>query len=364
MQESKRNAALDIVRIIATFCVISFHFIASIGFTDVYMVGIRMYILCIMRSAFSVCVPLFLLLTGYLMRKKKWSGRFYLGIVKTLSIYTMASVLCHFLEEGRLGWDFLRSLIFGSGTGYSWYIRMYTGLFLLIPFLNMMYRGDLSIQEEAGNRKYRKALIGTLLYLTALPGVLNIFVFSWEWWKNPSISTKYVELISNFWTQCYPITYYMIGCYLAEYGLKMRRKTCALLLLAVALAKGSFEFYRADGLEYVFGSWQEYGSLFQVIQAVLAFNLIATIDTHGYSDGVKKLLKITSDWCLGAYLVSEIFEELFYPVLIENVASVGLRLNYYPVMAVTVFVCSLLLSGILNLLYDSLRSAVVKIKVK
>lgn len=301
---------------------------------------------------------------GIFDEEEKLSGRFYLGIVKTLSIYVMASVLCRFWGSGNFDWDFLRSLIFGSGTGYSWYIRMYTGLYLLIPFLNMMYRGDFTLQEEAGARRYRKVLIGTLLYLTALPGVLNIFVFSGDWWRNPSTSKNYAELISNFWVLCYPITYYMIGSYLAEYGLKIRRRTCAALLIVVMVAKGSFDFYRADGLEYVFGSWQEYGSLFQVVQAVLAFRLIATIDTHRYSNGVKKILKIASDLCLGAYLVSEIFEELFYPVLIENVASVGLRLNYYPIMAAAVFVCSMLLSGMLNLLYDFIRSVLLRVKAK
>lgn len=361
MNETKRNSALDLVRIFATFCVISFHYTASMGFMDVYIAGGRMYLMCILRSLTSVCVPLFLLLTGYLMRNKRWSGSYYLGIVKTLSIYAMASALCYYLEFRCLDLDFLVALINGTGTGYSWYIQMYTGLFLMIPFLNMMYRGD---QAGVDVRKYKKVLIGTLLVLTALPGVLNIYVFSGDWWRHPSISRDYVHLMSTFWAGIYPIAFYMIGSYLAEYGLNMRRRTCAFWLVLVVLAKGTFDFYRADGMEYASGAWQEYGSLFQVVQAVLVFQFISSIQTRNFAPWVKKGLKTASDLCFGAYMVSEVFEQLFYPALKANVTSAGLRMNYYPLMAGMVFVCSMALSGVLNLLYDALRKLLTISKKK
>lgn len=347
----KRNPALDIVRIVATFCVLSFHYLACIGFMDVYMVGIRMYILCLMRGAFSVCVPLFIILTGYLMGKKQLSARFYLGIVKTLAIYVMASIICEWAKYGVPGWGFLGKLTSGYGTGYSWYIQMYTGLFLLIPFLNMMYRGDKTMQEPASKR-YKHVLIGTLLVLSALPQVTNIFSFSRAWWKHPSTSHDYVSLLSTYWTGLYPFAYYMIGCYFAEYGLKIRRSTCGILLVVVILAKGSFDFYRADGLEYAFGTWQDYGSLFQVIHAVLAFHWLSTVNTSRFGAGLRKGLKTVSDLCLGIYLVSQVFEELFYPMMTERVASVGHRLVYYPVMIVPVFLCSMALSWVLNGVFD------------
>lgn len=358
MKEMKRNSALDLVRIIATFCVISVHFFMYTEFYDVYIVGARMFLMCVMREAFMICVPMFLMLTGYLMRKKELSGRFYHGIVKTLAVYAIVSVLCAFSEDRALNGVFLADLIYGAGTRYSWYIRMYTGLFLLIPFLNMMYRGNYAPGEEKKARNYRRTLIVTLLYLTALPGILNIYVFSGTWWKSPSGSTDYVKLVSNFWTLLYPITYYFLGSYIAEYGMKMRRWVCGVLMIAVMVAKGAFAYYRADGLTFQQGPWQEWGSLLQVVQAVLAFRFFSTIRTDHFSGGVKKLLKTVSDLCLGTYLVSQIFEDLFYPVLRARVASVGHRLNYYPIMALSVFLCSMALSALINLAYGGMQKGI------
>lgn len=352
---SKRNPALDVVRIVATICVITFHCIGRNGLYDVYMVGTRMYLLCILQAAVTLCVPLFIILTGYLMRKKRLNKKFYGGIVKTLVIYAMAATVCEIVKYGMPGKTFLAKLTSGRGTGYSWYVAMYMGLFLIIPFLNMMYRGDFSDQGSASAKKYKRSLIASLLALTALPPAVNIFVFDMEWWKNPTISTEYLEILTTFWVSMYPVTYYMIGCYLAEYGLKLRRSVCGLLLAAVILVNGSHSFLRSCGMEYASGSWLSYGSLAIVIQSTLAFQWIASANTQNWSNGVQKLLKILSDLCFGAYLVSQIFETLFYPMFAEAVPSVGLRMNYYPLMVGMVFVCSMALSGGLHLVYEGIH---------
>jgi len=51
---------------------------------------------------------------------------------------------------------------------YSWYVNMYIGCFLLIPFLNLLWN-SLSSQES------RRILVIVLLVLTALPSVLNVY---------------------------------------------------------------------------------------------------------------------------------------------------------------------------------------------
>jgi len=78
----KRNPSLDIIRCIALFSVISVHFFLNNGFYGEIVIGKTMYIATIFRSMFMVCVPLFLVLTGYLMSGKKLSKTYYLGIKK------------------------------------------------------------------------------------------------------------------------------------------------------------------------------------------------------------------------------------------------------------------------------------------
>lgn len=352
MKENNRNPALDIVRIVATFCVISFHCVGGNGLYEVYMIGTRMYLLSILHAATMVCVPLFIMLTGYLMRKKHLSRKFYKGIVKTLSIYVLAAIVCDPGEILCRGMEGLAKLTSGRGTGYSWYVGMYMGLFLMIPFLNVMYRGDFADPESEPAKKYKRTLISSLLCLTALPGSVNIFVFTREWWKNPTISSDYLEIVITFWKSMYPITYYMIGCFLSEYGLKLRRRTCGLLLGAVTILNGTYSFMRSCGLEYAGGTWLSYGSLTIVIQSVLVFNWIAAADTKNYPEWLKTFLKHISDLCFGAYLVSQLFEEYFYPMFRRAIPSVGYRISYYPLMIGLVFVCSLMLSALLNLVYE------------
>lgn len=364
MKESKRNPALDLVRIVATICVMTYHCIGIHGIYDVYMIGARMYILCILQAAVTSCVPLFIILTGYLMGKKRLSKHFYSGIVKTLAIYVMASLLCEFKKFWPFGIEAIAKLTSGRGTGYSWYVGMYIGLFLMIPFLNAMYRGDFPDGQSACAKKYKRILIASLLAITALPQSVNIFVFQKEWWQNPTISKDYLEIIITFWTSMYPLAYYMIGCYLAEYGLKIRRATCGLLLVAVTVANGSYSFFRSCGMELATGTWQSYGALTMVLQSTLAFHFISTTNTQNFSNGMRKCLKIASDLCFGAYLVSQMPEEYFYPMFRAAIPSVGYRMNYYPLMVGLVFVCSMALSAGLNVIYEGIRKGTVYLMVK
>ena len=166
-----------------------------------------------------ICVPLFIILTGYLMSNKKWSGRYYLGIVKTLGIYLLASIVCIVYKITVLHQDItfsnaLFSILDFTGANYSWYIEMYIGLFLLIPFINAMFRG-------LETRKARLALVLTLLSLSALPSIINIFNFDVVgWWAQPSLSVVYRSIVPDWWIMIYPLTYYCIGAYMNEYPIK------------------------------------------------------------------------------------------------------------------------------------------------
>lgn len=70
VQKRERNCNLDIIRCVAVFTVICVHFFLNSEYYTYPIVGERMYIMTFICTAARVCVPLFLLLTGYLMRQK------------------------------------------------------------------------------------------------------------------------------------------------------------------------------------------------------------------------------------------------------------------------------------------------------
>lgn len=72
---------------------------------------------------------------------------------------------------------------------------MWIGLFLLTPFLNILYR-------HIPNQKQKLVLLGTLFLITALPD-----------WTN-----RYgLHLVPEFWVNCFPLFFYFAGAYIREY---------------------------------------------------------------------------------------------------------------------------------------------------
>lgn len=350
MDISKRNSALDITRITALFCVISVHFFLNSGFYGQPMFGKRMFVMTVMRSAFMICVPLFIMLTGYLMNRKTLSGKYYGGIVKTLGIYLLASVACMVYKVAVLHREITADLTFWgvfnySTADYSWYIEMYIGLFLLIPFLNAMY-GGLKSQKE------KLALIITLICLTSLPNMVNIFNFDVaDWWKTPYLSTEYRQFLPDWWTRLYPLTYYFLGAYLREFPLKLRQFVKLIILGGCIIAFGSFNFYRS---RYGFFAWSQYNDwqgLPNVIMTLFAFSFLSSIKTDKYPKLLKRLLMSLSDLCLGAYLVSSIFDSYFYTALKSHEPLMTHRLEYFVLIVPAVFICSLALSFVMNTVY-------------
>ena len=89
-----RNTSLDIIRVVAVFLVNSVHFFLYNGFYTETVQGVPYFVMTVMRVLFTACVPLFMILTGYLMSKKTLSKSYYKGIRKTLIVYALATVAC------------------------------------------------------------------------------------------------------------------------------------------------------------------------------------------------------------------------------------------------------------------------------
>lgn len=358
-----RNPAMDIVRCFAFFSVVSIHFFLKCGFYEETVSGWLMYFMVVVRSATIVCVPLFLLLSGYLMHNRRPTREYYAKLGKTVTIYILSSLCCLiyrylFLHHQPSPVGAVLDILCYAAAPYSWYIEMYLGLFLIIPFLNILY-------HNIGDKKGKQLLIVILLVLTALPAVTNIYSLSGlDWWLTPSSSDHYAQIVPRWWTGIYPITYYLIGCYLKEYPIKIRLRYCALLLAASYLIVGTFNYYRSYGSSFIWGPWQDWNSFLNVLQTVLVFTLLSRLNYQCFGSKATAFLGKLSDWCLGAYLVSWIFEQIFYPILSDIQPNVQLRFFYMPVIVPIVFVCSLALSAVISLVYSGLDRLLTIVKAK
>lgn len=328
-----RNPQMDVIRCLALFCVIGVHFFKHTGFYDVSVVGIGMFILVLVRNFFMICVPLFITLSGYLLRNKGASISYYFRIIPILMIYLLASLACalytwvfmpeHFSIGGMIAG------IFGYYTApYGWYIGMYIGLFLLIPFLNILY-------NHIQTKRLKTILILSLVFLTAGDSLINDFF----------------PLFPSYWTAMYPITFYFIGCYLAEYPLKLKRYTNILLIVIVLVLSGSVSYCCSYGSVFQHNKWQDYGSFLTTLQTILVFNLITLSDCSRCGPKTGKVLSYISNCCLGAYLVSWIFDSIFYEVLNAYRLTILDKAKFFIPVTLAVYICSLLLSAVLNGIY-------------
>lgn len=341
---SERSPAMDVIRCTALACVAGVHFFSRIGYYYVPLTGARMYLMTVMRTAFMVCVPLFLLLSGYLCRKHRPCAAYYAKLGRILGVYALAvltGILFQRVHGGRelSPAEGLRSFFDYSGSQYGWYMEMYLGLFLLIPYLNVLYEG-------LGTERARRGLILTLLVMTALPPVVNVYDLTTpEWWSAPGVVTgNYFQLLPDWWTMIYPLTYYFLGAYLRDHPLKLRRWVILGLFFLTTVGDSAYVIWRCrDGL-FQWGAWQNNPSLFLTIRSVLLFAWLRSGDYSRMGSGLRWVLAKISAWSFGAYLVSWIFDTLVYERINAYVTDVHLRLEWFPVAVPAVLLGSLLTS--------------------
>ena len=342
-----RNTAMDIIRIVAVFFVICIHFFLNSGFYGQVVSGTNMYILFILRTLSSVCIPMFLILTGYLMCKKILSKKYYVGNVKTLIIYILASIFCTLFKVYYLNTpidfgDFILSVLNFSGAPYSWYIELYIGLFLLIPFLNVMY-------NKLESKRKKQVLVLTLIVITVLPSIINIFsVTSDSLCFNPTLGDAITKLVPAWWKEFYPVTYYITGCYLREYGLKIKTSVLTILFVVCTFVFSSFNYYRSYGELFEAGQYIAWNGFEPYLLGVMFFVLLSRINANKFPKVIRRVIYKISSVSLGIYLISYIPDTIIYAQLNIKVALISDKLIYFLPVTLIVLLCSIFLAFILN----------------
>ncbi len=356
-KNQKRDLRLDIIRLFALFTVVAVHFFLNIGYYENPMAGKTMLVSTIIRNFLMICVPLFMTLTGYLMNKKELSTKYYKGLLRIIATYLICSIIYFLYEIFYLKMDigiltFIFDFLSFKGVPTAWYIEMYIGLFILIPFLNM-------IINNLKNQKQFKILLLTLLILISLPGLINIYRFdSIDWWLHPITNTEYTKIMPAWWTGFYPVLYYFLGAYIKKYSIEEKTPILKsiIILTIVTIINGLFTYYRSDNALFFYGPWTDHYSLFVFIQTYIVFNLLLKIKIKPKSPKVTNIFKVLSNAVLGAYLISYIFDNYIYGIIINRLPNINDRFIYFPI-----FIISFILSIISAILIEQIRLLIFKI---
>jgi surface polysaccharide O-acyltransferase-like enzyme len=301
------------------------------------------------------------MLTGYLMSKKTLCKKYYLGLVRILLIYVISGIACVLFKIKGLYLDVdfktgIIELFNYTLAPYGWYIELYIGLFLLIPFLNILY-------NNIDTQKHKKALLITFFVLTVLPSVFNIFSLAEnEVWYNPISTENITKILPTWWVGFYPLTFYFTGCYIREYGLKIKNSVAIILLVLSIFAFGGFNFFRSYNTTFESGQYIGWQGIEPFVMSVLLFVLLSRIKAYKMPKWLRWIFWKMSDAALGIYLLSYIFDTIAYPILLNSVPVMTDRLKYYFVIIPAVFVCSLVASLLLNLLLKIIDFAIGEVK--
>lgn len=351
--KNQRNVGLDLTRILAFLSVIGVHFFLNTDFYQTPLRGERMYLLAFIRTSLMVCVPLFLLLTGYLVSDKDVPleaarlKKYYKKIIPILLTYSLAMALIFGISRLRGDGSYtFKKLIFGilGYKEYSWYVNLYIGLFLLSPFL-------INIWASIGDKRTHQVLIGVFCFLTIGPTVFNVHDLS----SFKAIFAAYDDnminhLLPGWWVNLYPITYFFLGAYLREYVdfKKIRPLRAFVVFVLMIFASSLYNIWRSHGGVFQIRLWNSWGSLQNTASSICFFILINSLAPASVDKNVERFLAYISKLTFGAYILSALSDKFVYGFVNSKIGGAKEALVYMPIIVLASAILALLLAGLVD----------------
>ena len=343
-----RDPSVDMIRCCAFTMVVMVHFFLNSGIYNLPVASKTAFAMCTLRSFSVASVPLFMMLTGFLQKEKRPEVSYFVRIIPVLTVYVLCALVnIAFTDIYGSVHDtparVVMKILNFKGAKYAWYVEMYITLFLISPYINLAWKG-------LENRRARKVLIGIACFTALAPALLNIWdIGSLDWWRMPSSGNEYNKLVPDWFKRLYPFAYYLIGCYLAEYQVCLRRMKCVCGIVIMTLAAGLFNYWRSRPGKFISGDWSNYASPFTAVIAVLVFLFFLSGNNENMPVRRRAFWKGWASVTFGAYLLSRIPDVVIYDRLAQFVPYPGNRLVWMFVTVPVIAVISSIMSWIVNL---------------
>lgn len=286
----KREPGPDLIRCLAFFFVVVFHSFLYNGYSMERQAGWPMLLSGSLRWLSVSCIGLFLMLSGYLKQDQD-AKKCFRSLPPVLVGYLLAAVVSIPLRHFLLGdpqplavW--LERLLSFRGVYYGWYVEMYVGLALLMPFVNLLLA-----QLKTTKQLLTLALI--LLSLTALPGATAL------------------PILPGYWKSIYPLTYYVLGAIIRRARPRVAPVAAISVSLVTALALGTATVLSTDGTIHE-AFTQQFADLWI---AVIAVSLFLGTYRVRLSPRLGQVLAFCAKGCYGGYLLSHLLDSWAYGIL-------------------------------------------------
>lgn len=309
--KGRRFFPLDIVRVLACYLVIQQH--ASefyyIGEGGAVVTGDNTFWIGIITSLCRISVPLFVMLSGFLLLpmsdaismffRKRFTRVAYPFVVWCV-LYAVYFVCMRGDGVQQMMVNILHIPVnFGTEVGHLWYIYMLIGLYLLVPVISPWLK-------QASKRELQGYLC-LWLFTTLLPYIHLIYpeVLGECYWNE----TPLLYYFSGF------VGYLILGHYLKRYGFPSAMLSWVLLLVGYGITAYVFcsRIELVPMVQQLELSWQ-FCAVNVALMSVGFFSLVARLQVKGES-AVGRLISDVSAKSYGMYLAHIMLLNLFYQLL-------------------------------------------------
>lgn len=344
MNYSKRNINIDIIKVVSLLLVIGVHFFLYTGYYSINY-SITNSIFIVLRNICMACVPLFIIVTGYLNRNKVWSKKYYLNIGRVYLLYSLAIFILTLVDNKYV----INTTLFKTALinilnykYYGWYITMYVGLMLITPIINLAFK---NIDEST--RKY--AVINIILAISIPVTLTDLF-------SNVRYSIL-AHILPNWWYYTWPLMYYIIGVAFTYNKNAIKdffKKTRLLFLLTLII---STLLYYVLNIHWEF---RAHVNIFIVIITTCIFSWLLNLDINVNSK-LRTAIIFVSNNTLLAYLLSYIVDNIMYP-FVNQITSMNMWFSLFPVVVILNFILTITLVIIVRIILSALSKTIKFVK--
>ena len=342
MKERKLN--IDLLKCIAIVFVVGVHFFLHTNYYGQSFTFKSIFLSSFIWMILMTCVPLFIMTTGYLMKDKTYSEDYFIKLLPVIGIYALTAAVYTFFDMRVVNEEYLGKLfenIF-SFSHYAWYVNLYIGLYMLIPFLNAGF-------NSLTSRKNQVVVLGILVLFTIVPPTLSLLN------NNEQNFMILPHIIPDYWKGLWPITYYLLGAFLASSKKKSSFKELVFVIFILDILS---VFGLAAISETTFGI--EYGVLPVFLLSSLIFYSVIHLKVSIKNEWLQRVVLFISKNTLPIYLLSEIGDYYWYPKMVEKWGDFTNLFLRFPLIVIFLLIQAILMTFILNTLLKFIKTIILK----
>lgn len=335
MLKKERIVYFDLLRILATFAVVVIH-VSAKGMYNVDVHNVDWDINNIFDSLSRWSVPIFCMISGALFldvdNKISTKSLYTKNILRICTAFLFWSfgyaIASAFVKSNWSIIEIVKDTI--TGHYHMWFLFMIIGFYIAVPILR-------KITEDKSTAKY--FIIVSLFATFLIPQILSFDVFS----KGSKIVNEfYFEITLGY------IPYFVMGHYIHKYGVSKKLQKIIYILGALSFiitTVATSVFSKKYGEPYEgFYEYLTVNVLFESLAVFLFGKYI--LSKIKFSDKAFNIIHTLSRDTFGIYLSHVLFIEILLKLVLSK--TVFTPLLSVPVISLTVFVLSWVLSHMLN----------------